>query len=569
MRKGIAPVVAVALIGVVAILVVEGVFLTNFIVRMESVVRAIKEGEIILAINEMEFVKKALRQALPYSFYQASYYIAGRGGYSDFGSTPSYNCIPYWRSYATTNYPNNYKDVIAENLLKAFNDYGGSLEDPVSIPEYTKATIEEKQIKTGEKTCEGTATPCSNLGRDDCFSQQLCHWAGGGKEHIDECLGLATPCSSFTSETCLSQQGCYISEKYVSGVEVSVSASADLKFTDWFDISEKSGFSKGFDISEMKILNLFKIGKEKFVDSDSVGDSVKAAVSTHACSDSKEAVTSDIMSQISSLQTNLNSQYASESINFNLKVRDGQFNPSCNSTVAVRVLVTIRDTANSYPVYDYTGKVTSLANLQLKFYVLSGSYIIQPKTSACTYEREAECSGSVVLSLNPATLLTGSYTTPHATGLSACTGKSVPFKENSCSGSQMSSCAIPLDSESCSGTSFKAPSTKGAYTYYSCIDKNGDGDFADSGEAGSSTLNVLVCSDYSVDSCTNAGCTWCPRCSGRKVNQWDASECVDFGTDCGYTCKEGKCEGCVLGSCEVGERCDTSTCECVPAKGPG
>jgi len=405
LRKGLGP-VAIALIAIVVILVTEAVFLTNFIVRVESVVRTIREGEIILAINEMEFVKKALNQALPYSFYQSFYYIASRGGYLGFGHIPSYNCIPYWRNYAATNYPNNLKENLAEVLLKTFNGYGSKLEDPVSIPKYTSVSIEEKQIKTGEKTCEGTASSCNSFDPTDkngCKNQAGCSWCGcwvwtlwpllGYCKDVPlpncllyspsewrGCEGTATPCKNLTPETCTSQKGCHVLEKFVSGIGVNFPASGDLKITDDFEISEKGGFSKDF---VNKFFDLFKIGKEKFVDSDSIGDSIKNAVSAHACSDSKDAVTSGIISQISNLQTNLNSQYSAEKINFNLNVEKVEFDPSCNSTVAVRVLTRMTDTSSAYPVYDFIQGTVALRNVRLNFYVLNGNYIIQTTTSSC------------------------------------------------------------------------------------------------------------------------------------------------------------------------------------------
>jgi len=55
--------------------------------------------------------------------------------------------------------------------------------------------------------------------------------------------------------------------------------------------------------------------------------------------------------------------------------------------------------------------------------------------------------------------------------------------------------------------------------------------------------NLTNCSSYIFSGdCTNAGCKWCPECSGNLVNSWKTDKCVDSGIDCGYTCVVGECE---------------------------
>lgn len=50
------------------------------------------------------------------------------------------------------------------------------------------------------------------------------------------------------------------------------------------------------------------------------------------------------------------------------------------------------------------------------------------------------------------------------------------------------------------------------------------------------------CSSYIISTeCTNAGCDWCPVCSGNLINSWKTDKCVDTGTDCGYVCVVGEC----------------------------
>jgi len=101
------------------------------------------------------------------------------------------------------------------------------------------------------------------------------------------------------------------------------------------------------------------------------------------------------------------------------------------------------------------------------------------------------CSGSISLSLSPNPTSPSSTVTASADNLSNCNGKTIYIKDyNGCaSGSTVCSCTS--SSTGCSCT-FTAPSSPGQYDYYACIDKNGNGNFADPGEQSSKvTLNVI------------------------------------------------------------------------------
>jgi len=98
------------------------------------------------------------------------------------------------------------------------------------------------------------------------------------------------------------------------------------------------------------------------------------------------------------------------------------------------------------------------------------------------------CSGSVMLNLSPSNVESGGLVTPSASNLTSCDNKIIYFKKDSCTGTQMSFCTLTGDG--CTGPDFTAPGSYGMYTYYACIDKNGDGDFTESGENSSKLLNV-------------------------------------------------------------------------------
>lgn len=306
MRKGIAP-LAIAAIAILALVSIEGLLLTNFVFRMEFSVRAVKESVIIEAINSMEFVKRALPHAATYSYHQASYYTASRGGYDDI-SVESYDCIPYWRIFTGTAYP-DYRDDIKSASLSIFYEYLVEIEGEVfRFPSYTV--------------------------------------------EIDE-----------------------------GARKFKLSSSGELKYwTDTVEITDKPNVEVPIDTGFFRI---YGIGKDKFIDTDNIGNSVKTVSDSHACGDSQNTISSEIRSAISSLQSTLNSQYSSESIGFVLTVEDIQFDPSCNSDFAARVLVKIKDTSSTFLAYDYDEKTTKRRNIELKFYVLSGGYMTDPTTSEC------------------------------------------------------------------------------------------------------------------------------------------------------------------------------------------
>jgi hypothetical protein len=139
--KAIAPLIIIAFIAAAGITVTEGVIVTNYLVRSENIVRTIREQEIIKGINTMEFSKRGLTQAVLYSFNQASYDISKRGGFFDLSSASSFNCIPYWKTFSTSNIP-NFESELSANMLKIFNGYGTVLD--VSVPQYTQIEFDKE-----------------------------------------------------------------------------------------------------------------------------------------------------------------------------------------------------------------------------------------------------------------------------------------------------------------------------------------------------------------------------------------------------------------------------------------
>lgn len=148
-------------------------------------------------------------------------------------------------------------------------------------------------------------------------------------------------------------------------------------------------------------------------------------------------------------------------------------NPTCSSAVTI-------STTASTPVgmHSVTVNVGGGGRLKTRIYTLTVNDV--PIT----------CSGNVLLGLSPLSTTPSASVTPSASGLSSCSGKTIYFKKDSCSGTQVSSCTT--ETAGCTGAAFNAPANPGSYNYYACVDKNGDTDFTDIGESDPETLAVAA-----------------------------------------------------------------------------
>ncbi len=131
--------------------------------------------------------------------------------------------------------------------------------------------------------------------------------------------------------------------------------------------------------------------------------------------------------------------------------------------------------------------------------------------SDSSYYNIIGCTGNISLTLTPPTVAPSGSVTPSASGLftSGCEGKTIRFRQNSCSGTQVTSCAIPSGGSGCIGSNFTAPASAGQYTYFACIDKDNDGNYTDAGESDSGILNVTVASCTEGGVCANPGEVCC------------------------------------------------------------
>jgi hypothetical protein len=162
------------------------------------------------------------------------------------------------------------------------------------------------------------------------------------------------------------------------------------------------------------------------------------------------------------------------------------------------------------------------------------------------------CSGSVSLTLNPPVVAPNGYVTPSASGLSDCNGKLVEFKKvklgrtSMCSDTTISSCILS-DGSSCTGTPFIAYPEYGIMGLIDvCVDKNRDGDYADSGE--SNYTNIWVTTECLYIS---AGGSILPNPAtlGSVVTAWNGNfvNCKDKTV----FVRKDSCGGTTLCSCVV------------------
>lgn len=160
----------VIFLAILALLICELIFLQVGIRDSAIVRRTTREIKIIENINNMEFLKRAQKPSVGFSFYKAYDFLGKRGGLSDLTNVFSYDCAPYLQNYTTKIIPdlkknieitsslifNKYMDVFVSKGLSP-TDYGVTVEDvqppypqtlniDVNCPDNLKIVFEKIQI---------------------------------------------------------------------------------------------------------------------------------------------------------------------------------------------------------------------------------------------------------------------------------------------------------------------------------------------------------------------------------------------------------------------------------------
>jgi len=283
-----------ALAIVAVVLIAEGIYVSNFITKTSVLQIAVRETDIIESVNLMEFIKNSMQQALDYSFYQASYDVARKGGYDKL-TIGSYNCAPYWRYYTSTiDFPTNPLDNLSSATKDKLNQYASALSYDISImPTYNDVSI----VNSGD----------------------------------------------------------------IIKVSAIASKKLGIRRVNFYSISDNGNFSSEY---QMKFFDLFQRGKANFIDSDGIESVVQQAIA-EAGSSSADAITQKVNEKLDSLESSLSDSLVE------VKITDRNIEVDTSKpAVAVRVLISITDNSEKYPVYDGT---TDFRFIKLNFYIVTSS----------------------------------------------------------------------------------------------------------------------------------------------------------------------------------------------------
>ncbi|MEM2506773.1 MAG: hypothetical protein QXG39_03740 [Candidatus Aenigmatarchaeota archaeon] len=140
-------------------------------------------------------------------------------------------------------------------------------------------------------------------------------------------------------------------------LNIKAGGNQDLKISsNFFSLYETSNISISI---KSNFFNLYKLAKERFLDNDSIGEAISRSLQSFDCSSNKDSIRATIE------QTIKNTEFFDDKITLSLNCIDVVFKPTCNSTVALIVEVSIKDNFK-YIVYDGTN---DYRNPELKFFV--------------------------------------------------------------------------------------------------------------------------------------------------------------------------------------------------------
>ena len=128
-------------------------------------------------------------------------------------------------------------------------------------------------------------------------------------------------------------------------------------------VEDESDFEGKYNVN---IFDLFEKGVE-FANSDAVSSAILNVADE--CDEIKDAISTEIKG----IETDEIKMDVVDTIS------------DCNGNVAAKILVTI-DGQGEHNVYDYFENSTSMRNIQLKFYIISGNLeLLSPETNSCEY----------------------------------------------------------------------------------------------------------------------------------------------------------------------------------------
>jgi PGF-pre-PGF domain-containing protein len=179
----------------------------------------------------------------------------------------------------------------------------------------------------------------------------------------------------------------------------------------------------------------------------------------------------------------------------------------------------------------------------------SANYIVSASSDSFSYwaiTGESGCMGTVSLTV-PSTAAGGATVMASISGLSNCAGKVAYVKAGSCSGTTACTAATTAAGGSCS---FAVPASAGTYSYYACIDKDGNGAFTGAGETDLASISVtggnITGGNVTKAVCGNGIIETGEDCDGTQLN---GQTCTGLGYTggtlaCSASCKLDK-SGCI------------------------
>ncbi|MFH1623447.1 MAG: hypothetical protein ABIA12_02975 [Candidatus Aenigmatarchaeota archaeon] len=133
------------LVLVAGVMVAEGVYLSNLVKNLEVIKRSAREMVVVSAVNTIEFRKRALQNAVAYSFQSAAGEVMAMGGFCEHdasayedackapGTVPTLGCVPWWKVYNDVYAPDeeggprSFVGYLKNRTAAVYDDYAQSI----------------------------------------------------------------------------------------------------------------------------------------------------------------------------------------------------------------------------------------------------------------------------------------------------------------------------------------------------------------------------------------------------------------------------------------------------------
>ncbi len=174
MRKGqVVELMLVVTVALVALVIGEGVYVQNYVAQIDFTKRSAMETAVIESYNIVEFSKKAMQEAVQFSFYKAAVEVTKMGGfcaYSDAKScseickipdkVPTQRCVPWWRVYDKAYNPSlkGLESALENGTSKYYQEYS------VQVSAYGLGTNKYCPRPPGIVKIEGDEVSLNNIG---------------------------------------------------------------------------------------------------------------------------------------------------------------------------------------------------------------------------------------------------------------------------------------------------------------------------------------------------------------------------------------------------------------------